>query len=185
MKKLLPVVCVGALVVGACGGTVDEASPDVSVPFSADAPSGEMVELSVPSGEIVLTIDGAGRPNVGDQVQLDIEGIESLGTATVTLYEPFLNADLEMTGVSVDTFLEAAGIGPDDLIEWIAIDDYRVGYNRAEAAAENAILATRIDGEPIGIADGGPVRVVFPSPDGDLARDTTQWIWSLSRIEVG
>ncbi len=138
-----------------------------------------------PTGEVVLTIVGADRPNVGDEVQLDIESIEALGATTVTLHEPFLDSDLEFTGVPVDMVLAAAGVGANEGLTWIALDEYQVFYTRSEAAHDHALVATRQNGKPIPVDEGGPIRVVFIEADGELGRDTNQWIWGVTHVDVG
>ena len=165
-----------ALVAASCGADERADAPDA---LSMTGP------LPVPEGEVVLTITGAGQPNVGDEVSVDLDGIESLGTTTVRVFEPFVNQELEFTGVPASQLLAAAGIGPDEQLVWIALDDYSVRFSRGQLEAEQALLATRLNGAEIDIEDGGPIRIVFPEPDGDLARDTNQWIWSLHLIEAG
>lgn len=174
-RQLALLLAVILLIVVGCGSSSTDESG--SLAMSADP-------LPAPTGEVVLTIRGAAQPNVGDEVQLDLAGIESLGTTTVTLFEPFVNRELEVTGVRVDQLLAAAGVDPDDELTWSALDDYQVHFTRGEVRAEDAILATRLDGSLIDVVDGGPVRVMFTDPEGTLGRDTNQWIWSLYLIEV-
>ena len=162
------------LAVTSCGSTQEVAGTDEV----------GIEPLPAPTGEVLLTIRGAGRPNVGPDVQVDLEGIESVGTSTMIIHEPFLNAELEMTGVLIEDLLAVADVDPDAELVWTALDDYQVRFSGRESGAESAYLATRVNGEPIEVADGGPIRVVFPEPDGTLARDSNQWIWSLYLIEV-
>lgn len=177
MRKLMSILALAAVVVAGCSGAQEQTLPD--------SEPAELAYLPAPTGEVVLTILGADKPNVGDEFRLDLDGIESLGTETVTIHEPFLNTEIEMTGVLVDDLLAAAGVDPDAELAWTALDDYQVHFTGRQVGAENGILATRIDGVPIEIADGGPIRVIFTDLDGTLARDTNQWIWSLHLIEVG
>lgn len=151
---------------------------------TADAPS-SVDALRTPTGAVVLTIEGrVGQPNVGDHVEVDLDGIERLGTVDFTVFEPFVNRDLEMTGVPVAMLLTAAGVDAGADLVWTALDDYQVTFTGGAAARENAMLATRMDGEPISIADGGPIRIVFPDSDGPLGRDSNQWIWSIESVSV-
>jgi len=151
---------------------------------TADPPS-PVEPLRIPTGAVVLTIEGrVGQPNVGDHVEVDLDGIERLGTVDFTVFEPFVNRELEMSGVPIATLLTAAGIDTGADLVWTALDDYQVTFSGGAAARENAILATRVDGEPISIADGGPIRIVFPDSDGPLGRDSNQWIWSIERVSV-
>jgi len=149
-----------------------------------EAPSA-VEPLLAPTGAVVLTIDGrVGQPNVGDHVEVDLAGIERLGTVDFTVFEPFLNRDLEMSGVPLATLLSAAGIDTGADLVWTGLDDYQVTFSGGAAARENAMLATRVDGQPISIADGGPTRIVFPDTDGPLGRDSNQWIWSIESVSV-
>lgn len=136
----------------------------------------------VPTGDIVLTIRHRAS---GEEIDLDLAGIESLGAETITVDEPFVGRELEFTAVDVDSVLAAAGVAPDAPLTWTALDEYQVHFNRRAAAGDGALLATRLGGEPIEVADGGPIRVVFPDGEGELAQDTNQWIWSLYLVEVG
>ena len=173
--RLLIVIIAGITLLTACGEEAD----------SPSAGPAAIAPLPVPSEDVVLTITGVDKPNVGDQVRVDLDGIESLGTTTVTLQEPFLNEELEVTGVAIDDLLAAAGVDLDATLVWTALDDYQVHFSRREIGAENALLATRINDMPIDVVDGGPIRIIFTEPGGELGRDTNQWIWSLYQIEVG
>ncbi len=178
MPRFVALLSALLLVVTACGSDQDLDATDV------DSLAATIDPLPAPTDDVVLTIKGATRPNVSNHVEADIAGIESLGTETVQVDEPFVNERIEFTGVRVDDLFAAAGVDLDATLVWTALDDYQVNFTGGQAAAENAILATRIDGEPIDLIDGGPVRVVFTDPDGELGRDTNQWIWSLHLIEV-
>ncbi len=174
LRGLLPVLALAAVSVLAGCSSSSEAAAVVDTDESAAAP------LPAPTGEVVLTVAGA-----EGVVDADLAGIEGLGTVTTKVYEPFIEADVEFTGVPVDVVLAAAGVPLDAPLTWVALDDYEVSFTRAAAAAEGALLATRQDGAPIPVADGGPIRVVFPQPDAPLARDLNLWIWSARRVEVG
>ncbi|MEM9464719.1 MAG: molybdopterin-dependent oxidoreductase [Actinomycetota bacterium] len=168
-------VVVIAIIASACGGDAEPAGV-----------AREVGPLPVPTAEVVLTISGAvGQPNVGDEVQADLAGIESLGTVDVTIFEPFISEEIAFTGVPLETVLRAAGIGEDVPLIWTALDDYQVDFTLAELAEDGALLATRQAGEPLAIADGGPIRVIFTETDGDLAQNTNEWIWSLVRVDAG
>jgi DMSO/TMAO reductase YedYZ molybdopterin-dependent catalytic subunit len=100
------------------------------------------------------------------------------------VFEPFVNRDFEMSGVPIAMLLAAAGVDMGADLLWTGLDDYQVTFTGAAAALENAMLATRVNGQPISIADGGPTRLVFPDADGRLGRDSNQWIWSIESVSV-
>ncbi len=174
-RHRLPVfIAIASALLAACGG-----GPD-SLPMEAT----EIDPFSAGSISVIRGAAGAryGPDAIGGVIL--VEPIESLGLTTVTVHEPFLNMELEITGVPIDDLLAAAGVDPDATLTWTALDDYEVHFSRREVAAEEAILATRIDNAPIELADGGPIRIIFTDPDGMLGRDTNQWIWNLYEIEV-
>ncbi len=160
---------------------------------NADGPASSGAErvssvaaLPVAIDEIVLVVSGQiGQPNLGNEVHADVAGIESLGIVTATVYEPFVSAEVEFTGVPLDTVLAAIGVEDDAPLTWTALDEYQVNFSRGDVAGEAPILATRQNGQPIPVEDGGPIRIVFPDDSGPIGRDTNQWIWSLTRLEVG
>lgn len=163
-------------IMSACGGS----TPPAALPAVADEPFPE------PVGDVLLTIsadsDNDGEPE--QQFGLDLAGIETTGTITRTIFEPFVSRDIEFTGVDAALFLARAGIEPDDPVTWRALDDYEVTSTRSELARSGAILATRGDGDLLPIEDGGPLRLVFTNPEGGLGRDTNQWIWSIAEVRL-
>lgn len=176
LSRLCLLLCAIALAVVSCG-TTSPSGPAAPLPLTTGP-------LPAPAGDVVLTIIGGTDPNVGDETHLDIAGIESLGTTTIQVFEPFVSQELEFTGVPMSSVLGAAGIDLDSPLSWTALDLYELNFTHAEVRAENGFLATRMDGQPIEIADGGPVRLVFPTDDGPLGGDSSQWVWSLTQVET-
>ena len=90
------------------------------------------------------------------------------------------------TGVSVKDFaqaIEARG----NRIRLIALNDYSVTADVDQLVANGAILAHLRNGQPMPIADKGPVFVMFPfSSNAKLRADSiyVQAVWQLSRIEI-
>lgn len=175
-RRVTTIVIALALTSASCGG--DGASVDVS--------SQPADPLPIPSELVVLTARGdLTNPNVGVEVQADIAGLESLGLVTVTLFEPFVSESVEFSGVPLNDVLAAIGVEDAAPLTWTALDDYQVHFTLGEVAPENALLATRQEGEPIAIEDGGPIRIVFADDSGPIGGDSNEWIWSLSVLDVG
>lgn len=168
-----------ALATAACSSSADAR-------VGSDGDQVTPMVLPPPTGEVVLTVTGSvGYPNVGDELQVDVEAIESIGLEKVTVFEPFIEEDLEFSGVPLQAFLGTIGIDRDTPLTWTALDDYEVHYTYGELDGQGAFLATRQNGAPIEIADGGPIRVIFTKDDGLIGRDTNQWIWSLRTVDAG
>jgi hypothetical protein len=144
-----------------------------------------VVAFDQPTGKTILSIDGAiSEHNEGKDLALDVASIEQLPLQTVTVLEPFVQQDIEFTGVLLSDVLAAAGMSPDAaVLSMTALDDYHVDFTLSQIDTSRVLLATRSSGAVIPISDGGPARIVFLSDDG-LGANSDNWIWSVTRIEV-
>jgi hypothetical protein len=140
--------------------------------------------LAPPTGEPVLRIRGVSRGNVGSHTTaIDFATLDKLGVEELTVHEPFLKRDVTFTGVWMRDLLNRAGVGADARRLYLhALDDYHVELSVSDVAA-TGFLAVRAGGEPMEIADGGPIRLVFSSDDG-VAAITDNWIWSIDSIRA-
>lgn len=133
-----------------------------------------------PEDEPVLTVV---TPR-GDRVAFDLATIEQLRRVQTTVFEPFLEEDVEFSGVVLWDLLEAAGAtGDSEDATLTALDDYEVELSLATLRSEPILLATRSSGDMIPVEEGGPTRVVFPAgtSQGD---NSNLWIWSVEEIVV-
>jgi hypothetical protein len=138
-----------------------------------------------PVGKPVLKLSGAlTNHNSGKDLVLDQKQLEAMPAETATVYEPWVKKRIEFTGVPVSLLLTTAGISPSATeVKVHAIDDYQVEFKIADLMAPGVLLATRQEGEGIPIADGGPVRLVFP-PDSVTGRNRDTWVWSIDSFTV-
>lgn len=149
---------------------------NVSKPVSAKP-------LPAPTGTPVVKISGVEKGNVGPHTtRLDLATMDQLGAERLTVHEPFLKRDVTFTGVWLRELMGRAGV-PErtDRLYLHALDDYHVELATGDLSA--AFLAVRANGEPIEIADGGPVRLVFASDEG-MGANTDNWIWSIDSIRA-
>jgi hypothetical protein len=175
---------VAALVLAACvlvsvlqlTGREAETRSEVAAPKLADGP------LARPTDEPVLRIEGVEGGNVTtDRTELDFKTIDALARESLTVHEPFLKRKMTFTGVNLGALLQRAGVSASARrIYMQALDDYHVELPWP-ALKQDALLATRAGGRPIAIADGGPIRVVFPDAS-ELGAITDNWIWSVDRM---
>lgn len=111
---------------------------------------------------------------------------ERLPQTSFTTTSPWHRDPMTYTGVSVKDFaqaIEARG----NRIRLIALNDYSVTADVDQLVANGAILAHLRNGQPMPIADKGPVFVMFPfSSNAKLRADSiyVQAVWQLSRIEI-
>lgn len=151
----------------------------------ADLGFGDSVaELPPPMGEVVLTIASESKAAERGPVEADLAGLEQLGTITTTVYEPFVERDIEVTGVPFDRVLAAAGVEPDNRIAITALNLYQIEEKASHLSGGGGLLVTRVDGEQIPVADGGPIRLVYTDARSAQALNTNLWIWSIATIEV-
>jgi hypothetical protein len=176
-----------------CGGSA-AAPPATGVGAGADQPAtvvraatllpGQAVPT--PTGKTVLTITGQiSAPNHGSSIALDQTAIDRLGQVQVTVYEPWVKAEVTFRGVWLADLLKVIAARPAEAgLRVTALDDYRVELPAADVRAGGILLATKAgDGSAIPVADGGPTRIVFVKGMKSGA-NADQWIWSLKTIEI-
>ncbi len=93
---------------------------------------------------------------------------------------------MTFTGVLLSDLLKSLGAGDATTLHALALNDYAVDIPMSDIDVLPVLLATRSDGEPMSVANYGPLRVVYPTTGYDL--DPTvydpRWIWQLSAIEL-
>ncbi len=164
-----------ALVIG-CGGAASSAAGVEEISERTLA-AGALPE---PEGDPVLTVVTA----EGERVGFDLPTIEGLRRVQTTVFEPFLETDVEFSGVLLWDLLEVAGATGDGQDATLtALDDYEVELSLEELRDEPILLATRSGGDAIPVEEGGPTRVIFA--DGtSQGGNSNLWIWSVKEIVV-
>lgn len=179
-------VCTAILATVALAASGCAADEPGGVEMTATTPAGGIRagdRIPRPSGTTVLRVRGV-RGNDGTATVMDLATLERLPRVEVRLHEPFEQRDMRFTGVRVDDLLRLSGApstAADVLVH--ALDDYQVRFRVEELTDAGAVLATRADGAPIALEDGGPIRIVFPESDGP-GRNKDNWIWSVDWIRV-
>ncbi len=88
-------------------------------------------------------------------------------------------ANVEWEGVPLKAVLEAVDVGPSDHAQWLTANgadespaakgaDMIKSYHLTDPALDNAILALKLNGEPIPAVHGGPVRLIIPGYYGNM-----------------
>jgi hypothetical protein len=125
--------------------------------------------------EVVLTLEGDVR------VELTMSELEAMAVAEVTLDEPFVRRRETFRVIPLEALFELAGIGDDETVQTIALNDYRYSDRAGALRAADALLAVARDGQPIPMDAGGPIRLVF-ADDSSYSRALDAWNWSLRTI---
>ena len=181
IRNLLAAVSVLAVAVAlpGCGETGTHAATPAARAAAAPAP------VPAPSGKPVLTIAGAvSNPNDGNAVEFDLSTLDAMATVTTDMYEPFVHKTITFTGIPMVDLLARAGISPAGTrVRLHALDDYNVELTVADLSDPRILLATKAGNARIPVADGGPIRLVFP--DGSkVGKNKDLWIWSIDSITV-
>lgn len=182
--RLLAAVAAGTVIlaIGGCTTSPDSGRPSAA---SASSKSGQPVNPYVQASvdppaphEPVLTVVGGTTP-----LSLTLDELNSLGSATISIDEPFVNRRETYSGVPLAIVLAKAGIPDTATIDTDAIDHYHYVSVVRPMVDSKALVATLRDGAPIPYDQGGPIRIVFP--DGTpLSSVLDAWNWSLTSITV-
>jgi hypothetical protein len=143
--------------------------------------------IPAPAGAATLTMIGKiAATNAADGLELDLATLERIGLIRYTVRDPWLEADLEFTGVLLTDLLTVVGAAPGATsLRITALDDYEVEISLADVRRWPIMLATQANGAPMSIEDKGPTRIVFPADPGiDTVRYKDFWIWQIKTIEV-
>jgi hypothetical protein len=188
--RLVVVALAVALAVAACGGkekeTPQAAGPNASSPQVVDdgtLAAGE--EISLPKGEVVLTVSGdIGAANKGKKLELDLASLEQMRRVRLEAAEPFLKRRVTFEGVLLADLLAVADV-PDSArtVSLTALDDYKVDFKVADVRSSQMLLATKADGKHMPVDRSGPIRIVFPD-SSSMGRNPDLWIWSVASMKV-
>jgi hypothetical protein len=179
-RRFLALLFVGAVLVACQPAAAPASYVRVSEPVAAlDAPI-------PPPADPILTITGRIDASYGVGLELDVPSIERLGLVRYSVRDPWLEQELEFTGVLVTDLLAAAGADPEaTILKITALDDYEVELPIADTVRWPVVLATQTNGVPMSIEAKGPTRIVFPAdPAIDALRYKDLWIWQIKTIEV-
>lgn len=177
----------GALVMTACGtsgGTAESSSAAASPTGAGASPSETNPYGSAPAvdppgpNDPVLTIQGAD----GQQIQLTATQLQSLDKQSITIDEPFVKKQEQFTGVPMSALLALASIPGSATIDTVALNDYTYSAPASQFTDSQALVAYQVDGKDIPLAEGGPVRIVFPTGSAQFS-NLDAWNWSLEAIQ--
>lgn len=148
----------------------------------------QAADLPEPAGPVLLTVSGAVEAsNAPEGAVFDDAMLAALPQVTFTTTTIWTNdREVEFTGPTLAAVLDAAR-AEGDIVLARAINDYIVEFDRDELTDEAPIVARRIDGEPFGIRENGPLWVVFPydaGPEYQTELVYARSIWQLVELTV-
>jgi hypothetical protein len=148
-------------------------------------------KISKPSGPVILSVKGdIGQSNTDkggmNCVQFDRAMLERLPQSSLETNTPWTEGLQRFEGIRLVELLRLLEAGGKE-ITISALNDYSVTMNLQRYAPFGPLLAMRHDGEPMRIADKGPIWLVFPQddfPELDQAQVHDLWVWQIQEILV-
>ena len=124
--------------------------------------------------------------------EFDAAALRRLPAVTI---HPTLEYDAkvhELSGPLLETVLQAAGVAPDAALKVAlrAVDGYNIALSLADARRYRMIVATAIDGRPLGLGGLGPQWAVYdadriaPFKDKPLKERFALCPWALYHVDV-
>lgn len=140
-----------------------------------------------PTGEVILTIDGAlaGDAPAGGYV-LDMAALKALPAIeyqTTTIWTEGMQV---FTGVSLKKLLEAAGASG-TMLEAEALNGYIVEIDLSTLEDDAPILAYQIGGKEFSRRDKGPLWIVYPYDREERFKSELTYansVWQLQKLNV-
>lgn len=167
-----PLMLVAALAVGAFAMTGSRVGADT---------------LPAPTGEVLLTIDGAiGSHNADAGLELDMALLKSLPAISFETGTQWTEGKQTFTGVPVKAVLAAAQ-AQGASVSAVALNDYVIEMALDELEDDVPIIAYEIDGAPFSRRDKGPLWIVYPYDRDEKYRTEKTFgasIWQLVRLTV-
>jgi hypothetical protein len=154
------------------------ALPSESQAASPKNPYGTSTVDPAGPNEIILKISKGRKV-----VSFAFTRLSKIKTSEVTIYEPFLKKRQTFTVIPLVKLLTLAGISGKDKVVTTALNDYQFTATAEQFISADALLAIKLEGEPIGYDQGGPIRIIF-SDKSKWAKNLDAWNWSLASISV-
>lgn len=143
-------------------------------------------ELPAPTGEVILTVTGAGVTNMDGAAALDLAMLEEMGATEIETSTIWTEGTQTFEGVPLDVLIDRLEIEGETLSA-VAINDYAVEIPTSDAVEGGPIIAYKMNGNPMSVRDKGPLWVIYPY-DADAAYQTeviySRSIWQLDRLNV-
>ncbi len=136
------------------------------------------------SGDLVLQWHAKDGSLVAERT-LDLAAVEALPQVEFTTETPWTSGDQRFSGPSLGTLAALGGV-PVSSARIIALNDYEMDVPAEDWETNGAILATRLNGENMRVAEKGPYWVMYPiSSDSKL---NTQFyhgrmVWQVKSID--
>jgi hypothetical protein len=128
--------------------------------------------------EVILTITKGSK-----KVEFAYPRLQKMKQSNISIYEPFLKKRQSFSVIPLKNLFNMAGISGKDRVKTAALNDYVFTESAENFISADAYLAIKINGQPIGYDQGGPIRLIF-SDKSKWSKNLDAWNWSLVSISV-
>lgn len=143
--------------------------------------------MPVATGDVIMTIDGAIRPDApAGGYTLDLAGLQSFAAEEFATTTIWTEGELTFTGVPLSALLKAAG-ATGTTVAAEALNGYSVDIPIADLEEDVPIVAYHIDGEVFSRREKGPLWIVYPYDRDEKYKSEISYaysIWQLQRLTV-
>jgi hypothetical protein len=159
----------------------------IALAFAAVLASGALgraQSVAPDSDPVILIVDG--KTADGKPVSFTLAQIESMGAATITTHTPWHSGEVTFEGVPVGDLMTKVG-AKGDTVNVLALDKYSVEIPLADLRKYHAVMAYKLNGKIMSIADKGPLFVVYPyDSDPDVATEKfyRRSPWQIARLTI-
>jgi hypothetical protein len=116
--------------------------------------------------------------------------LERLPLSTVSTRLPAslgLAGNNRWSGVPLGHLAQQLGAGPQSEIQLVALNNYAVSVPMSDLQRYNPVLASRRNGDPIGVRQKGPLILIYPF-DAHRELETQEYlnrtIWQVNEIRI-
>jgi hypothetical protein len=142
--------------------------------------------LPEPEGPVILTVTGAIEgTNGADIARFDRAMLKALDWREVETFTTWTEGPQTYAGPTLLSLLDRVGARGDTL-RAVALNDYEVLIPRSDAAKHGVILAIEHEGRPMRVRNRGPVFVIYPMDESEVADAPfdPKMVWQLETIEI-
>lgn len=144
-------------------------------------------DLATPTGEQILTVDGAiANTNAKGSAQFDLDMLMAMPASSFETTTNWTDGKKTFTGVPLKALLESVG-AEGATVTATALNNYSVEIPMDSITDDVPIVAYHIDGEPFSRRDKGPLWIVYPYDQSEEYRTDLVFgwsIWQLSKLSV-
>lgn len=144
--------------------------------------------LPVPSGQVVLTVDGniALHNNADGQAQFDMAMLQALPKTSFKTSTIWTDGVQTFEGVLIADLLTRLGNEGTEIRAYAA-NDYEFRFPVSDASKHDGLIAYHINGAPLPVTNKGPLWIVYPfDRDPGLQAETFQSesVWNLETMTL-